>query len=116
MYKENLFKWKPKKQDFAIGRIMHMPPKKKKKIYLWLLLNIQRDCTCYEDIRIVDHVVYLTFKNAFYALGLLDDDKEYIDGIKEASRWASTAYLRRLFGILLISNCLNKLEYVWKSC
>ncbi|KAI9071577.1 hypothetical protein K1719_046472 [Acacia pycnantha] len=32
-------------------------------------------------------------REACYALGLLDDDKEYIDAIKEASSWASGNYL-----------------------
>ncbi|KAI9126438.1 hypothetical protein K1719_002859 [Acacia pycnantha] len=32
-------------------------------------------------------VVFPTFRKACFALGLLDDDKEYIDAIKEASSW-----------------------------
>ncbi|KAI9124888.1 hypothetical protein K1719_004215 [Acacia pycnantha] len=36
---------------------------------------------------------YLNCREACYALGLLDDDKEYIDAIKEASSWASGNYL-----------------------
>ncbi|KAF7826899.1 ATP-dependent DNA helicase PIF1-like [Senna tora] len=39
----------------------------------------------YEDIRIVDGILYPTFKDACYSLGLLDNDREYIDGIIEAN-------------------------------
>ncbi|XP_072081071.1 uncharacterized protein [Arachis hypogaea] len=52
--------------------------------------------TCYEDIRTIDGVVYSSFKDACYARGLLDDDKEYIDAIEEASHWGSGAQRRLL--------------------
>ncbi|XP_072054150.1 uncharacterized protein [Arachis hypogaea] len=45
--------------------------------------------TCYEDIRTIDGVVYSSFKDACYARGLLDDDKEYVEAIVEASYWGS---------------------------
>ncbi|KAL8150597.1 hypothetical protein V2J09_020405 [Rumex salicifolius] len=44
-----------------------------------------------------------------YALGLLDDDKEYIYGITEASFWGSAYYVRSLFVFLLISACMSDL-------
>ncbi|XP_073041919.1 uncharacterized protein [Primulina eburnea] len=43
-----------------------------------------RGATCYDDISIVNDVQYRSFRDACYALGLLNDDKEYIDGIVEA--------------------------------
>ena len=75
-------------------------------------MNFQKGCTKFEDIRIVDGVVHSSFKDACYALGLLQDDKEFIDAILEASSWASATYLRRLFVILLISNNMNKPEFL----
>ena len=53
--------------------------------YLKTLLNIVRGATTYDDMKTVNGVVYSSFKVACYALGLLNDDKEYIDGIVEAS-------------------------------
>ncbi|KAL8128785.1 hypothetical protein V2J09_017940 [Rumex salicifolius] len=80
--------------------------------------------TCYEDIRIVDGIVYPTNKEACYALGLLDDEKEYIDGIMKArsmtmpdNDWESTwrvlsndilAYQRRILRIKEIEKLLHK--------
>jgi len=43
--------------------------------------------TCFEDIKIVNGEVKKSFKEACYASGLLDDDKEFIDGIFEANHW-----------------------------
>ncbi|KAL7135311.1 hypothetical protein ABFS83_11G085000 [Erythranthe nasuta] len=97
-------------------RIANVPPGKGEDYYLRLLLNIQRGCTCYEDIRKVFDIVYPTFMDACYVLGLLDDDKEYIDAIKEVNTWASGDYIRRLFAVMLLSNSLSRSEYVWKSC
>ncbi|XP_012858907.1 PREDICTED: uncharacterized protein LOC105978041 [Erythranthe guttata] len=75
-----------------------------------------RDCTCYDDLRKVEDHVYPTFKDACFALGLLDDDKEYIAGIKEANEWASCDYVRRIFVILLGANNMSRPEYVWECC
>ncbi|KAI9128702.1 hypothetical protein K1719_000185 [Acacia pycnantha] len=65
--------------------------------YLRLLLTKVRGPKNYEDIRTINNVIYPTFREACYALGLLDDDNEYIDAIKEASLWASGNYLRLFF-------------------
>lgn len=75
-------------------------------------------CTCYEDIRTIDNIVYTTFREACYKLSLLEDDKEYTDASKEANQWASMNYVRRLFVILLSSNCwsyFNGEIYLWKN-
>ncbi|KAL7139533.1 hypothetical protein ABFS83_09G058500 [Erythranthe nasuta] len=71
---------------------------------------------CYEDIRKVADYVYPTFRDVCYVLGLLDDDKEYMDAIREVNAWASGDYIRRLFAIMLLSNSLSRPEQVWQSC
>lgn len=50
-----------------------------------ILLNVVKGPTSYEDVRTVSGVVHQTFKDAYYVMGLLDDDKEYVDGIGEES-------------------------------
>ncbi|XP_012850810.1 PREDICTED: uncharacterized protein LOC105970521 [Erythranthe guttata] len=75
VYKEDSRTWVPRKKGFSIGRIANVLPGKGEDYYLRLLLNIQRGCTCYEDIRKVFDIVYPTFRDACYVLGLLDDDK-----------------------------------------
>ncbi|XP_057790213.1 uncharacterized protein LOC131007083, partial [Salvia miltiorrhiza] len=71
---------------------------------------------CYEDIRCINGVQYTSFRDACYSLGLLDDDIEYIDGINEASQWASASSLRNLFATLLASDSLAVPEKVWDKC
>ena len=56
----------------------------------------------FEEIRTIDHVVYSTYRAACYAHGLLDDDKEWDDAIKQASNWALGKQLRELFATLLL--------------
>lgn len=75
-YKNDTYSWAPRKQGFSIGRIMHVSPGTGEDYYIMLLLDIQWGCTGYEDIRTVDNIVYPTFKEACYALALLEDDKE----------------------------------------
>jgi hypothetical protein len=48
-------------------------------------------------------------------MGFLDDDKEFIDTIIEASLWGRRTYLRRLFATLLVSGQLLRPEMVWNS-
>ncbi|XP_073030747.1 uncharacterized protein [Primulina eburnea] len=75
-----------------------------------------RGATCYDDISIFNGVQCHSFRDACYALGLLNDDKEYIDGIVEASHWTSTQSLRVLFATLSSSDSTRQLEVVWESC
>ncbi|XP_012853090.1 PREDICTED: uncharacterized protein LOC105972659 [Erythranthe guttata] len=106
----------PRKIGFSIGRVTNVPSGRGEDYYLRLLLNFQRGCTCYDDLRKVEDHVYPTFKDACFALGLLDDDKEYIAGIKEANEWASGDYVRRLFVVLLVANNMSRPEHVWECC
>lgn len=48
--------------------------------------------TCYEDKKTVGDDIKESFKEACYARGLLDDDKEFIDGIVEASHWGPSTF------------------------
>jgi hypothetical protein len=109
VWKKDKRVWSPRQRGFSIGRIHYVPLGSGEKFYLRILLNYIKGATSYDDI---ENVWYKTFKNVCYAMRLLDDDKEYIDGIKEASQWGSGYYLRRLFVTLLIADALGKPEIV----
>lgn len=64
-----------------------------------MLLNLVKGCTSFEDIRTVTRVTHATFQAACYSLGLLGDDREWIDCIREAAVWASGDQLQKLFAI-----------------
>ena len=86
--------WKERKQfNNKVGRIYHVPIKIGPLYYLRIMLNHIRGATYFEDMWTVEGVIYLTYRDACFALGLLDDDKEYIYIIKEASFWGSGHFL-----------------------
>ncbi|KAI9124864.1 hypothetical protein K1719_004191 [Acacia pycnantha] len=95
-------------RGFSVGRLGHCTPAQGELYYLRLLLTKVRGPKNYTDIMTVNNVVYSTFREACYALGLLDDDKEYIDALKEASLWASGNYLRKFFTSMLLSYSLSQ--------
>ncbi|XP_057720071.1 uncharacterized protein LOC130934526 [Arachis stenosperma] len=71
VWNEKHHMWTHRKQGYAIGRISQIPPMNKEDYYLRLLVNIQKGCTSFNDLRTVDGVVYNSFKDACYALGLV---------------------------------------------
>ncbi|XP_012828012.1 PREDICTED: uncharacterized protein LOC105949272 [Erythranthe guttata] len=112
VYKDDSRVWVPRKKRFAIGRVTNVPPTKGEDFYLRLLLNVQRGCKSYEDIRTVGGNVYATFRDACYILGLLEDDP----AIREAYGWANGHFLRLMFAVMLLSNSLSRPEHVWEKC
>lgn len=112
--KEKMWKLRSRKRrSFAIGRITYVPPSIGDAYYLRVLLNKIPGATSFEFLKTVNGVLYGEFKDACYALGLLDDDKEYISAIKEASLWCFGKYLRKLFVILLISKSVSVPLNLW---
>ena len=107
--------WKPRKKGVSIGRLTYIPPCTKELYYLRLLLNFKKGCCNYDNIRTINGVIYKNYKEACYAMGLLAEDKEFIDAIIEASTLASGTQLRRLFVTLLLMNTMSRPEEVWNK-
>lgn len=105
--------WKPRKKGFAIGRVTYVTISTGALYYLRVLINRRRGPTSYNDLKTVDGVLYETFQDACYAMGLLDDDKEYIESIREASEWGSGHFLRKLFAIMLLTESVTSPIGVW---
>ncbi|XP_052113810.1 uncharacterized protein LOC107474714 [Arachis duranensis] len=92
VWMDDISMWARRKQGFSIGRLTHVPRMNSEDYYLCLLLNIQKGCRSFSDLRTVEGILYSTYKEACYALGLLQDDKEFINAIIEASTWLSANY------------------------
>nr|KAJ0223883.1 hypothetical protein LSAT_V11C200056990 [Lactuca sativa] len=107
--------WKPREKGFSIGRIHIVSPNVGEAYFLRILLNKVKGPKCFVDIRTVNGHVCATFREACYALGLLEDDREYIDAIEEASHSGSRYYLRYLFATMLKSNSLSRPYFVWEK-
>ncbi|KAL3618780.1 hypothetical protein CASFOL_037442 [Castilleja foliolosa] len=109
--------WKSRQKNHSIGRVYYVPPGCGDNYYLRCLLIVVRGATCFEDYMKHNNVQYASFCEACYARGLLGDDREYIDGIFEASQWASPRALRSLFVSLLSADTLARPSEVWsKTC
>ncbi|XP_031096995.1 uncharacterized protein LOC116001246 [Ipomoea triloba] len=115
VWKKDKREWHPRQRNFAIGRIFYVPPKCGELFYLRCLLNLVRGPTSFEEIKCVDGKQYMSFRDACYARGLIEDDKEYVDAILEASLWATAYSLRKLFVTLLTSSSMSKPEIVWEA-
>lgn len=115
VWKKTGKEWTPRKRNVSFGRIHHASPAAGERFYFRMLLNHVRGPTCFEDIRTVEGVIYPTYKEACNARGLLDDDKQYIDAITEASQWGSAHYMRRIFVTLLISESMSTPYRVWSE-
>ncbi|XP_057452502.1 uncharacterized protein LOC130744329 [Lotus japonicus] len=107
--------WRPRKKGFSIGRMNFVPPGTGELFYMRLLLNVQRGCSNFDELRTVKNVLYDTFRDACAAAGLLNDDNEFIESIKETSLLGSGHYLRGLFVRLLLSNTMANLVAVWNK-
>ena len=117
--------WQRRKQGFAVGRIHYVPPSLGEAYYLRVLLNKVKGLTRWEDIRTVsdrfydyqgkDEKIYDSYRDTCFALGLLDDDKEYIEAIKEGHRISFGDSVRRLFVMLLTSNSIARPHHVWNE-
>lgn len=71
---------------------------------LRLLLLYRKGCDSFKLLRTVDNVIYETYKETLFALGLTDDDKEWDLCLNEASFVSSAQQLRELF-VMIILNC-----------
>lgn len=117
VYQKASRKWqKRKRKTFAIGRITNASLGTGELFYLRLLLTKVRGPTCFADIQTVDGRVYDTFRAACDAMGLLDDDQEFINAIAEAANWATGIALRKLFVSMLISGSIQRPAYLWSKC
>ena len=111
-----LSEWQPRQRKFSIGRIFFVSLGCGEMYYLRSILNIVRGPTNNDEMKTVNGIRHNSFRDTCYALGLLDDDKEYIDGIVEASHWAFADSLRRIFTTLLLSESFSRPENVWEKC
>lgn len=108
-------RWTPRRRGNAIGRITYVPMSVGEAYYLRILLNLVKGPETFNDIKTYKGVLYDSFKETCYAYGLLDDDREYIDAIKDASEWVSGRFLRKLFVLMLLTNSIAIPSRVWEA-
>ncbi|GJX77591.1 DNA helicase [Tanacetum coccineum] len=80
----------------SIGRLTYVHPASGDLFYQRMLLCHQKGCRSFSKIRQVNNIVYPTCRAAYQALGLLEDDQEWENMIKEAACTATPTELRTL--------------------
>ena len=83
--------------------------------YLRMLLSIVRGATSFENLRTVDGFLYSSFKEACIALGLLQNDEEWDQYLKEAGQIQTEMQLRKLFATLLLFCEVTRPEVLWEK-
>jgi hypothetical protein len=114
VYNERRRSWHPRQRGVSVGRLTFVPPSNREIYYMRLLLNVQVGCTSFEDIRTVDGYVHGTYREACAALGLLSDDRQFIDAINEVANLSSGNSVRMLFANFLVCSSLADPFRVWQ--
>jgi hypothetical protein len=87
--------------DCQIGRVAWVSPFQREKYYLRMLLYVVPGCSSFEELKTVNGVVMETFQLACLERGLLANDQECDDCLREASLTQSGNQLRTLYTIIL---------------
>ncbi|KAB2603765.1 hypothetical protein D8674_041397 [Pyrus ussuriensis x Pyrus communis] len=67
-----------------------------------MLLNLKKGALSFDDIKTVNGVVHTSYQDACQSLGLLGDDKEWIEALLNAVNIASSTQLRQLFVTIIL--------------
>ena len=84
------------------------------RYYLRILLTKVCGATSFEHLRTVQEILYPSFKEACNALGLLQNDEEWDQCLKEAGQIQSGAQLRSLFATILLFCNRQNLKFFGK--
>ncbi|XP_058732948.1 uncharacterized protein LOC131604533 [Vicia villosa] len=115
VYHKRSRSWKPRKRGYTIGRLIWVPQSTGELFYLRMMLTVKKGPLCYQDIKTVDGKKLKTFRDACFAMGFLQDDREFVGAIKEAHQWGSGHFLRKLYVTMLLSSSMNRPEHVWRK-
>ena len=117
---EDIKAWRRRKikTKHFIGRLVYVHPAAGELFYFRMLLAHQKGCRSFIKVRTVNDHIYPTYRAAYQAMGLLEDDREWYIALEEASATASAADLRMLFSHILmyceVSGPLELWERHWR--
>lgn len=107
--------WSLRKQGLHIGRLTYAHHSSGELWYLRLLLYKVRGPTSFKQVRIVNGIEYATFQDACGAYGLLDDDKEWHEVLRECAQCGFAPQIRELF-VRIIVNCrVSDMKSLWTN-
>lgn len=97
--------WKPRQRDSGqIGRMCFVTPRQKERYYLRLILSHVPGLTSFVDARTYQNTEYATYREACIVRGLLADDSDWDQTLREAAVFQKGRQLRSLF-FYIIFHC-----------
>ena len=106
--------WKRRQRGTSVGRMYSASPFMGERYYVRLLLTVVRGATSFQHLRTVDGIVYPTFKGACIALGLLEDDGEWVALFREGAQFMTGRALRHLFALALQHTTITNPLAIWE--
>jgi len=76
-------------------------------------LTVQRGATAYANLHTIRGTEYLTYQQACLALGLLEDNREWIQCFQETVVYATGAALRTLFATAIMYGNIYDPHDLW---
>ncbi|PRQ34232.1 putative DNA helicase [Rosa chinensis] len=67
-----------------------------------MLLNIQKGCTNFDSIKTINGIIYSSYQEACQKLGLLGDDKEWVEALENSLHAATASEIRQLFVTIIL--------------
>jgi hypothetical protein len=113
VWKDDKKMWALRQRGFALGRMYFVSPTGGERLYLRTLLTVVKGPTSFTDLLTYQGVVYATFREACLARGLLEDDGEWQQCLRDASTMQTGTCLRHLFATLLLFCSPSRPELLW---
>ncbi|XP_029174062.1 uncharacterized protein LOC114942791 [Nylanderia fulva] len=112
----NVSRWAKRKSHYnCVGRMYSVSPTQTELFHLRLLLLTVKGVTSFNDLKTVNGELCQSFSAACLALGLIEDDDEWIRAMNEAVEWMMPRQLRRLFVRILLHCQPLHPEELWEN-
>ncbi|XP_074356620.1 uncharacterized protein LOC141696369 [Apium graveolens] len=107
--------WKERKRGDVIGRLSEVHSSSGELLYLHMLLLRKKGSRSFEDLKTVNGHIHETFKEAYAALGLLQNDNQWHEAIAENSHTSLPPQLRAIFVNILAYSPISDPLRLWEA-
>jgi primosomal protein N' len=113
--KDKVWQWRKRDTGGQVGRIVSAHPAEGERYYLRVLLNHVTGTASYVDLRTIDGVTLLTFREATERRGLLELDNTLDECLTERALFQMPSALRWLFATILVYCEPNDVAVLWQK-
>ncbi|UYV67668.1 hypothetical protein LAZ67_5001525, partial [Cordylochernes scorpioides] len=99
----------------ALGRVYTVHPSNAECYYLRMLLHVVKGPKSFEAIKTVNGQICQTYREAFFKLGLLENDQHWDNTLAEASETCHPKQIRTLFAIILTTCSPSDPKGLWEK-